>query len=234
MAHDAMVRRLGENGAAIRRFVMDLIYPEGAVCRTCGRISGGDVLCPECAERLQRDGGLFAWARDDLEPDLPAYSLRLHDGIARQLILRLKHQAEACAARPLADLLIPLPDEPAFPPDTVVTWVTMPESRRRERFIDHGRILASATAEKLSLSCRQLIVRRETGERNQASLNRLDREKNLQHAFDPAERISFPVLLVDDVLTTGTTARRCADALRRGGAQRITVLTFTRASRSGL
>ena len=37
------------------------------------------------------------------------------------------------------------------------------------------------------------------------------------------------VLLIDDVLTTGTTARRCAAALREGGAEDITVLAFTRA-----
>ena len=66
--------------------------------------------------------------------------------------------------------------------------------------------------------------------RKEPSLKREAREANLKNAFLPAGKISFPVLLVDDVLTTGTTARRCAEALRAGGADSVTVLTITRAT----
>ena len=213
-------------------FLKDLVWPEHAVCRACGRVSQGEVLCRSCAEQLRADGTLYAWAREDLAPNLSAWTLRPHTGIARQLVIQLKHQAEACLADVLADLMLPLPAFPVFPPDTVVTWVTMPKSRRRERCIDHGRLLAEAVARRLNLPCRQLLLRRETHSRRQASLNRKQRQKNLQHAFSPAAEISFPVLLVDDVLTTGTTALRCAEALREGGAREISVLTVTRATGS--
>ena len=104
-----------------------------------------------------------------------------------------------------------------------------PENRRRDRMIDHGRLLAEAVAEELSLPCRPLLVRRKTHDRNQARLGREARQKNLRNAFVPAAEMDFPVLLVDDVLTTGTTARRCAEALRAGGAPSVTVLAMTRA-----
>ncbi len=217
----------------VRTFLLETIYPERAVCRTCGRISGGGVLCAECAMRLRADGIVQAWDREDLEPDLPAYTLRPHTGIARQLVIRLKHQAEKCDAEELADLLLPLPAHVSFSPDTVVTWVPMPRSRRRERCIDHGQVLAEAVAGRLGFQCRPLISRLETRDRPQATLGMADREANLEKAFQPAGKISFPVLLVDDVLTTGTTARRCADALRQGGAREITVLAFTRALGGG-
>ncbi len=220
---------LGSNWPAIRSFVLDLVWPEGAVCRACGKVSGGDVLCASCRQQLQSDGTLYRWETVELDPDLTAYFLTPHTGIARTLILRLKHQAEACAVRPLADLILPLPVGLAFPPDTVVTWVTMPESRRRNRMIDHGRKLAEAAAKQLGLPCRRLLLRRETRDRNQASLRREDREKNLKAAFSAEEKMDCPVLLVDDVLTTGTTARRCAEALRAAGAKHVTVLTFTHA-----
>ena len=183
------------------------------------------------AARYPAGRSLFRWDTEELDPELTAYFLTPHTGIARTLILRLKHQAEACAVRPLADLLLPLPKGLPFSPDTVVTWVTMPENRRRDRMIDHGRLLAEAAAAQLHLPCRQLLIRRETRQKNQASLNRAAREENLKNAFEPREKIAFPVLLVDDVLTTGTTARRCAEALRKGGAEKVSVLTFTRATR---
>jgi predicted amidophosphoribosyltransferase len=89
--------------------------------------------------------------------------------------------------------------------------------------------LAEAAARQLNLPCRPLLSRRETRQKTQASLGQQARAANLKDAFFPRENISFPVLLVDDVLTTGTTARRCAAALRSAGAVQITVLTFTRA-----
>ena len=213
----------------IREFLLDTVFPERAVCRACGRVSGGGVLCPECESHLRNDGFSMAWDREELEPGLDAYVLRPHTGVARRLVLRLKHNAEKCVADELADLILPVPDHVSFPPDTVVTWVPMPEGRRRERCIDHGRVLAEAAASRLNLSCRPLLLRLNTGDRPQATLGRTDRETNLSRAFAPAGKISFPVLLVDDVLTTGTTARRCAEALRAGGAGKITLLAFTRA-----
>ena len=215
---------------AVKSFLLDTVFPEHAVCRSCGAISRGGVLCADCRSRLIADGTLYSWNREDLEPDLPAYSLRLHAGVARTLVIRLKHNAEACLAEELADLILPLPPHVSFPEDTVVTWVPMPENRKTERCIDHGRMLAEAAARRLGLPCRPLLLRLETRESSQVSLDRESRMANLANAFAPAASVSFPVLLVDDVLTTGTTARRCAEALRKGGAREITVLTFTRAA----
>ena len=212
---------------SVANWVQDVLWPEGAFCCVCGRVTDGSGLCVACRESLLYDGAFFAWDRSDPAPDLPAWSLRPHDGIPRQLILRLKYGAESRAARLLSELLLPLPEDVFFPPDTVVTWVTMPESRRRERAVDHGRLLAEAFAEKLALPCRPLLIRRDRHEKRQVSLGREQREANLEGAFRAKEKISFPVLIIDDVRTTGTTLCRCADALRAGGADRIFALTVT-------
>ena len=103
----------------------------------------------------------------------------------------------------------------------------MPEYRRRNRAIDHGRLLAEAVARRLSLPCRQLLLRRDRREKRQVGLNEKERAANLAGAFTPKEKITFPVLIVDDVRTTGTTLCRCAEALRSGGAEKIFGLTVT-------
>ncbi len=212
---------------ALAGWTKDVLWPEGALCCACGRITDGGGLCADCLKSLRNDGAFFAWTRSDPAPDLPAWSLRPHDSVPRELIIRLKYNAEARAARLLSELLLPLPPDISFPPDTVVTWVTMPESRRRERAVDHGRLLAEAFAEKLSLPCRQLLLRRDRHEKRQVNLSAEQRAANLTGAFRPKERIAFPVLIVDDVRTTGTTLCRCADALRSGGAEQLFALTVT-------
>ena len=221
--------KFGPAEHAAAAWLRDVLWPEGALCCVCGRLSGGQSLCPSCRMDLQAQGFVFAWDRTELAPGVTAWGLRPHAGIHRTLVHRLKYGAEARAAEALASLVLPLPDALSFPPDTVVTWVTMPESRRRNRAVDHGRLLAEAVARRLSLPCRQLLVRRDVRAKSQVTLSVSGRRANLKGAFEPLEAISFPVLLVDDVRTTGTTLARCADALRSGGAQQVTAITITRA-----
>ena len=155
--------------------------------------------------------------------------MRPHRGLPRMLVLRLKHSAETRAAEALASVFRDRPPIfPTLPENMVVTWVPSPKARLRERCVDHGQALARAVAKEAGLSCEELL-RRRGNDQPQARLKREQREKNLQNAFEPACQIHTPVLLVDDVMTTGTTARRCISALREGGAKEILVLTATHA-----
>ncbi len=204
----------------------EIVYPEGALCQGCGKISDGRCLCPDCRKDLLHNGMLYAWERRDLG-GVQAWSARGHTGLPRRLILRLKYHADACVAEELAEMLLSLPEELRISPNTIVTWVPMPARRRRERCVDHGRLLAEASARKLRLLCRPLLERKDGNDHTQEGLSGERRRRNLSRAYAPLQKITFPVLLVDDVLTTGTTAMRCIDALRKAGATDITVLTFT-------
>ena len=214
---------------ALLSWLRDAVWPEAALCCACGRITDGETLCPACRLDLQAQGFLFAWDQSEPAPGVTAWGLRSHAGIHRTLVHRLKYGAEARAAEALSSLVLPLPETLSFSPDTVVTWVTMPEFRYRSRGIDHGRLLAEAFARRLSLPCRQLLARRDSRAKSQVTLSAARRRANLQHAFEPMDKIYFPVLIVDDVRTTGTTLARCAEALRAGGAQQVTAITVTRA-----
>ncbi len=212
-----------------KKWMLDVIYPEAALCRGCGTVSDAGCLCSHCRQTLQNDNVFFAWEYTEVS-GVRAYAMRPHEGLTRRLILRLKHHAEACLADELTALLLPLPTFLTFPPDTVVTWVPMPARRLRERCLDHGRLLAESAARRLDLTARPLLLRRSgSSVRTQASLSAKERARNLRGAFAPAGPIDFPVLLLDDVLTTGSTAARCIETLRQAGAREITVVTITRA-----
>lgn len=228
-----MSRRGGITGTVrkVRDLLREILYPEGALCLNCGKISDGNTLCPGCRQDLREGDLLESWETGEVS-GVPFWSMRPHRGISRTLILRLKHGAESRAAAELASILRTRPAYfPELSPDTVVTWVPGPKERILERGVDHGKLLAEAAAQELGLSCRPLLIRR-GNDRPQARLKEEQRRQNLKNAFLPAGRISFPVLLVDDVLTTGTTASRCIEALRQGGAADIMVLTATKATSS--
>jgi predicted amidophosphoribosyltransferase len=116
-----------------------------------------------------------------------------------------------------------------FPGDCV-TWVPLSPRRRAVRGYDQARALALAVATDLGVrACRLLRRTRDTPA--QARRSGSERRRAMRQAFryggpDPSPR---RVLLVDDVLTTGTTAAECARVLRRAGVREVGLLTAARA-----
>lgn len=176
-----------------------------------------NAICPVCLAVLDD----LRLPSDALAPN--AAAVWGYHGIARQLVLMLKYSGIAECAQVLADGMASACPF-ALPPDTVVTSVPMTKKHLDARGIDHGRLLAEAFAQRRNLPCQPLLIRtRETA--TQQGLNAAQRRKNLHGAFAAAARISTPVLLIDDVYTTGSTTETCAGALRAAGAPEVFVLT---------
>jgi predicted amidophosphoribosyltransferase len=85
---------------------------------------------------------------------------------------------------------------------------------------------------RLPLARRGLVKIRET--EVQSLLPASARVSNVARAFRAPRPAAGHVLLVDDVATSGATARECARRLARAGARAVTVWCFARASRSDL
>ena len=112
----------------------------------------------------------------------------------------------------------------------VVTWVPLSRRRRSRRGFDQAEALARPLAATLDLPVRRLLARRrDTSE--QARRGARDRRSALRGAFVAVGRPPESVLLVDDVLTTGSTAAACAEALKGAGAARVAVVVAARALR---
>jgi predicted amidophosphoribosyltransferase len=78
------------------------------------------------------------------------------------------------------------------------------------------------------------VVRRVRATATQAGLTNSNRRKNVAGAFRVSRnpRIAGKrILLIDDVMTTGSTATACASALKRAGASSVTLLTLARVDR---
>lgn len=199
------------------------IAPSGVQCLCCEELSYGEYLCENCRKALQE---MQIPAEEAGDGDVR--SVYRYDGTAKELVILLKEDLLVNAAHALADGMAEVINTMAIPHDTVMTWVTMPERRRRKRGIDHGRELCEAVACRSGLEARQLL-KRKGRVHTQRGLNREKRLRNLQGTFFCEERINGPVLLIDDVLTTGATVSACAEVLMAAGATRVFVLTATKA-----
>ncbi len=227
------------------RGFLQVLYP--GVCGACGRsLAAGETgFCTACRAVLLTDPhSACPRCASTIGPYVPTehgcphcrgihlhfdQALRLgpYDGLLRELILRIKwSQGESLAeglgslwaehAGPRlravgADLIIPVP----------LHWW-----RRWKRGYNQSETLARALAASLNLPCRPAWVRRIRYTPFQVHQTPAGRVKNVHNAFrarTSARLRGRTVLLVDDVLTTGSTCSEVAKALREAGAARVTV-----------
>jgi ComF family protein len=93
--------------------------------------------------------------------------------------------------------------------------------RRGSRGFNQSELLAER------LLPRPALLRRSRPTAPQAGLKLKDRIANLEGAFEASAEVrGLPILLIDDVITTGHTARECAKALLAAGAAEVGILAF--------
>ena len=111
-------------------------------------------------------------------------------------------------------------------------------ARLRERGYNQAELLAAALARELDWPSRAVLSRGRQG-RRQVRSGRADRARNVQGAFQVAasfleevassrELAEFPIVLVDDVVTTGATAGACATTVEAVGLRCAGVVSFAR------
>ena len=156
-----------------------------------------------------------------------AMALGIYEGTTRDLCLRLKHERNAWLAAWMTDLLVEArrADLDQLPRDTWVVPVPLHWLRRLRRGYNQAEALAHGLGRRLDLRVRKPLRRIKSTDRL-ARLGVTDRIEALRGAFHarPDARLKGKtVLLVDDVLTTGSTASDAARALRQAGADRVIV-----------
>ncbi|MGB6931759.1 MAG: ComF family protein [Acidobacteriaceae bacterium] len=179
----------------------------------------------------------------------PAFQLAVaygeYEGTLRGLIHLLKYERIPTIARPLGALLAgTIARCQDLPPSLTVVAVPLHGSKQRERGFNQTVLLAEATVRSLrrqrpdlELQLAYEAMGRQRATETQAGLNPHQRRRNLRGAFfvrQPEKVTGRAMLLLDDIYTTGATARECTRTLLGAGAISVHVATLARSQREGV
>ena len=210
------------------------------VCGTCLNAPEpfrAEHFCISCRTPFQNgfpldSEGRCALCRSSLRGFDAAYCFGSYEGNLRSLIHLFKYDRVRPLAHPLADLLgAALPRDERF--DAIVP-VPLHWWRRWRRGFNQSALLAREMARRTGAPVVSAL-RRARATPPMAGLSGTDRRRSVRGAF-LAGRAGKTlrgknVLLVDDVMTTGSTAAACAQVLKGAGARRVALLTVARADR---
>jgi ComF family protein len=157
-----------------------------------------------------------------------ARSLVKFDEYSKKVIHAFKYHDKTGLAKVFAKLILQRYGPEVFNADLIAP-VPMHKLKRLFRLYNQSHILAKEIAKLLKKPLQPDLLIKSKWTQPQASLSKLEREKNLSNSLKFNTRYSIKgknILLVDDVLTTGTTVTKCTKLLKHAGANSIYVLTI--------
>ena len=234
---------------------LDLLYP--AECAVCGTgLTHGRSLCGGCGDDLPRLAEPFCASCGEMFPgkidgsfecpncsDLTfsfefARPAMVRDDRTLDLIHRLKYGREIQLARELGTLAAEAFADARLSPALEGNWPLVPvplhRSRLRRRHFNQAEEIARVLSDHTGLPM-LAALRRTRSTDTQTLLSRKQRMENLRGAFGVTRRgekwignKAEGAVLIDDVLTTGSTVNECSKTLRKAGVRKVFVVTVMR------
>lgn len=208
---------------------------EAVCCPGCRRKLSelGESVCYRCGRPTEETEEYCASCRKRPPSFDRGFSAFRYEGAAREAVLGFKFSEREASGGFFAGELLLLHGQElrAFAADAVVP-VPIHRRKLRLRGYNQAQVLAQALADGLRLPCEPRLLVRTRFTAPQKELNAAERLKNLTGAFAVSprfrrkkRRMPESVLLVDDILTTGSTLEACTRVLKDGGVRRVAVVT---------
>jgi ComF family protein len=219
--------------------IIDIFFPRK--CFGCGL--NGFYLCKECIRKAKLpkltcpkcnsfspDGSAHIRCRERIGLD-GRVSLWRHTGCVRKAIVGMKYKFALEIAKELSEHAAKRIAEEKlfFPRNSVLVPIPLYWHRKNWRGFNQSEEIGQKIAEKLGWGFDKNLLVRKASKKPQASLKKEKRMANIKGVFNLAKFPSKdkPVILFDDVWTTGFTVREAAMVLKEVGVRRVNCLTLT-------
>lgn len=201
--------------------LLNLLFP--AKCPFCREIlqRKEDMICPECRKSI-------TWTKNNSKLKgnffTACVSPLYYEESVRDALLRYKFHRMTAYAVPFGAVLADCISEYIDGQVDIISWVPLSRKRLRSRGYDQAQLLAVEVAKRLGLPCVPVLrkIRHTQPQSRTGSVEK--RHANISGAYQviaPEELRGKSVLLIDDIVTTGSTFSECARMLGMAGAERV-------------
>ena len=207
--------------------VLDLLFPPK--CVFCEELMERGRICPACEQKLRAMDS----SRRTLDGGLVAVSALPYEGVVRESLLRFKFEERMQYAEVYGEILARTAAMECGDGFDLVTWIPVSKQRRRERGYDQSELLAKAMCSHWGVDALRTLEKIQHNPAQSGLASADERRGNVLGVYEAVKGEDFAgkrLLLVDDILTTGSTAAEAARVLRMAAAAEITVLTLAAAS----
>lgn len=206
--------------------ILSLLFPPR--CIFCGGVltsKTGLEICKECFKKIEFMEEKNSRS-DVLVPKGSNYDAVVcackYSGIVKETILKFKFTNKPSYYRTLAELLVKEIKLRALEKE-IDLIVSIPLHRMKEntRGYNQSRLIAKYISKAIKLPDKSSLVYKKRYTESQSRLSKDERMKNVEGAFALSKKSTFSgkrVLLIDDILTTGSTLNECSKILKEAGA----------------
>jgi len=197
--------------------LLDLIYRKK--CYFCGKSKDSLKMCPECFDELCYTDYKVSRVVDGVN----VYVCGVYEKNLQKLIRGLKYHKQKELAYYLAKFMYEYFEKLDLNKAFQVVPVPLHENRIKKRKYNHMELVAEEFCRLSGFTPNYELIKRVKDTKPQYRLSRKERKKNLENAFEVNKEkdLSLPVLLMDDICTTGSTFEEMISALKKEGINDI-------------
>ncbi|MBQ3107286.1 MAG: ComF family protein [Firmicutes bacterium] len=201
-------------------------FAEGKVCAFCGRPLperlSGSSLCRRCAA--------------ERPPFQKGYVCTSYNLWEKETLYRFKYGNRAYYGDKLAEMMYDMLVMRGAGPYDLIVPVPVHKTRLAQRGYNQAALLAEGLGKRMGVPAEPLALQRSRSTAAMKTMSRAERKENVKNAFRPGP---VPVegkhiLLVDDILTTGSTGEACSRVLLEAGASSVELAVFSAVPDGGI